>query len=294
MSHAMTRDGGPRGPRARRVATGLLAGGALVASAAVTTGAFAGPEWEERIGVDAGPLPDAAQVVGNTAGGPLASIRGRLSGADGLLPGVGDFQDMYLIQIVDPAGFAAQVSFPDGDVFDTQLFLFDTVIGPGGFGLLGNDEIAGAGPGPSQLLAAADDGSGFSVPGPGLYYLAISGSDSDPQSVGGDIFNMPAGSTEISGADGPGATAGPVSSWTGPGEIGEYRVQLQGCRLIQIENPCPADFDGNGAVDFDDLLALLSAWGPCLSCPFDLDGDLMVGFSDLLVVLQSWGPCPDF
>jgi hypothetical protein len=54
---------------------------------------------------------------------------------------------------------------------------------------------------------------------------------------------------------------------------------------------CPADLDGSGDVGFADLLALLSAWGPCAGCDEDLDGDDQVGFADLLIVLSSWGPC---
>ncbi len=32
---------------------------------------------------------------------------------------------------------------------------------------------------------------------------------------------------------------------------------------IQAPETCPADLDGDDAVDFDDLLAVLTAWGPC-------------------------------
>jgi len=54
--------------------------------------------------------------------------------------------------------------------------------------------------------------------------------------------------------------------------------------------PCPADLDGSGDVGFDDLLAVLAAWGD-EGGPEDLDGDGVVGFGDLLLVLSSWGPC---
>jgi hypothetical protein len=56
--------------------------------------------------------------------------------------------------------------------------------------------------------------------------------------------------------------------------------------------PCPADVDVSGSVGFDDLLAILAAWGPCEDCREDLDGDREVGLDDLLAVLASWGPCP--
>ncbi len=66
---------------------------------------------------------------------------------------------------------------------------------------------------------------------------------------------------------------------------------------LQLDNitidTCPIDFDGSGAVDFGDLLAILSAWGPCEGiCSEDLDGNGAVDFSDLLIVLANWGPCP--
>ena len=53
---------------------------------------------------------------------------------------------------------------------------------------------------------------------------------------------------------------------------------------------CPEDLDGNGAVDFGDILAVLSAWGN-KGGPEDLDGNGTVDFGDLLAVLAAWGPC---
>tara|TARA_B100001059_G_scaffold173662_1_gene173873 strand:+ start:5965 stop:8757 length:2793 start_codon:yes stop_codon:yes gene_type:complete len=58
-------------------------------------------------------------------------------------------------------------------------------------------------------------------------------------------------------------------------------------------NPCP-DPDGSGSVGVNDLLAVLSDWGPCPgTCVGDLDGNGIVGIDDLLAVLGGWGPCPD-
>ncbi len=55
---------------------------------------------------------------------------------------------------------------------------------------------------------------------------------------------------------------------------------------------CPIDLDGSGAVDFTDLLQVLSAWGDCpAACPEDLDGSGAVDFTDLLSVLSAFGPC---
>jgi hypothetical protein len=67
--------------------------------------------------------------------------------------------------------------------------------------------------------------------------------------------------------------------------------------LNQCPRPaCPADIDASGAVDFGDVLAVVSAWGACPpsgACPADVDGaaDGVVDLNDLLLVLASWGPC---
>ncbi len=62
---------------------------------------------------------------------------------------------------------------------------------------------------------------------------------------------------------------------------------------VACGSPCPADLDGSGAVGLDDLLAVLSTFGPCGGppCPADLDGSGAVDFDDLVAVLAAWGDC---
>jgi hypothetical protein len=59
----------------------------------------------------------------------------------------------------------------------------------------------------------------------------------------------------------------------------------------EFEPPCPANTTCSGDVGFDDLLAVISAWGPCGGCAEDVDRSGDVGFGDLLDVVSSWGPC---
>ncbi|NNF44047.1 MAG: choice-of-anchor B family protein [Phycisphaerales bacterium] len=58
------------------------------------------------------------------------------------------------------------------------------------------------------------------------------------------------------------------------------------------EDDVPGDTDGDGDVDFADLLTTLSSWGPCppppADCPADFDGSGVVDFVDLLTVLSNW------
>jgi hypothetical protein len=69
---------------------------------------------------------------------------------------------------------------------------------------------------------------------------------------------------------------------------GRFRALLQGLQLI----PCAGDLDGDGDVDFGDVLSIIGAWGPCAGCPQDLNGNGVVDFGDVLAVIGAWGPCP--
>lgn len=84
---------------------------------------------------------------------------------------------------------------------------------------------------------------------------------------------------------------------TGPGSpTGGVVVGLNLESGIVPPPPCPADLDANGAVDFSDLLTLLSGYGACpdppQTCAADIDGSGAVDFSDLLALLAAYGPCP--
>ena len=105
------------------------------------------------------------------------------------------------------------------------------------------------------------------------------------------------------------ADAPRVLSVTGNGAVGAFecgeptwvRLRLaipranprdvDGDRIPDDCAACPADLDESGAVDFADLVALLSEWGPCAGCAADLDQDDAIGFGDLVVLLAAWGEC---
>ena len=52
---------------------------------------------------------------------------------------------------------------------------------------------------------------------------------------------------------------------------------------------CPADLDGNGSVDFSDLVSMLSGWDQ--PGPADLDESGLVDFNDVIILLGVWGEC---
>jgi hypothetical protein len=77
-------------------------------------------------------------------------------------------------------------------------------------------------------------------------------------------------------------------------------VQIAGDPALDLDldgeldacNDCPADIDGSGDVDTDDLLTILAQWGPCAGgCAGDIDGNFTVDIDDLLLLVGTWGLC---
>jgi hypothetical protein len=64
--------------------------------------------------------------------------------------------------------------------------------------------------------------------------------------------------------------------------------------ILRLQLPgsadCPADVDGTGTVDVDDLVAVILAWGTD-DPDADVTGDGTVDVDDLVEVILSWGPC---
>lgn len=212
--------------------------GAAFMALAVTAMA-AGPKYTEM--GDAGALPPGQATIGI---GMLAMINGNLGMA--ALAGEFDLVDMYLINIVDPMNFRVTTDPMDGDLggldpfadFDTQLWLFQPTGLPGeALGLLGNDDHFELGGQFSLLLPDATDG-GPGLMAAGFYLLAITRSNHDPFSMGGDIF-FQADPQEISSADGPGGMSN-ILDWAGGkgGAFdGDYRIALQGVEFAKVPAP---------------------------------------------------------
>lgn len=61
-----------------------------------------------------------------------------------------------------------------------------------------------------------------------------------------------------------------------------------GCVANLPPTGCLGDVNSDGSVGVGDLLAVITAWGPCERCAADLDHNGMVNVADLLLVITNW------
>jgi hypothetical protein len=196
------------GRHGRRAATVAALCALLLALAAPI--AFAVPEVD-----DAGDLPLTAQEPGPA--GPLTSIEGAISSS-------GD-RDMYKVCLNGGGTFSATTV--RGANFDTQLFLFDSQ----GLGVYANDDTGGL-----QSLLPADHL--LTPQAAGVYYLAITPFNWDPQSDTGPIF--PTGNV-VGPTDSDGAL--PITAWSADDQLpgGGYTIVLNGTRSCVDTTPPTVD-----------------------------------------------------
>ena len=169
----------------------------FLALTALTATALA--QWTEQ--GDAGDLPETAQATGTDTNTPLSSISGSLDAND---------VDMFAIYIADPSAFRAETNTSTTN-FDSQLWLFDV----NGNGIVHDDDSAGS-------LRSRITNANNCIPGPGIYYIAISRYNRDPRDCDDNaIWTGTANACAVAGRS-------RVASWTGSTSAGTYQIVLQG------------------------------------------------------------------
>lgn len=226
----------------------------LSSIALVALTAVAGAQtWDETAngGGDTGDLPSTAQVVAGNPADALTAITGNISSSTDV--------DMYQILICDPDNFRAWTT---GALSDTQLWLFDAqgnalwhnddrpadVVQPGqglfqsyigGGSAATNYYLSNA----TNTAAGAAGSATWGLPGPGLYYIAVSAYNRDPRDAdGGNVVysGSPFSGIHQSNPDDPDRV---VASWTGTGGTGDYTINLRGACFV----PEPASMIALGA-----------------------------------------------
>jgi len=239
----------------------------FLALTALTATALAQVDWTEQ--GDAGDLPETAQATGTDTSTPLSTISGVLDAND---------VDMFAIYIADPSAFQAETNTTTTN-FDSQLWLFDV----NGNGIVHDDDSAGS-------YRSRITNANNCIPGPGIYYIAISRYNRDPIDCDGNaIWTSASNACAASGRS-------RVASWTGSTSAGTYQIVLQGAFTAPLgadpadcPPPDPWDEQFYGGGDAGDLpataqLVTLPDQTPCQSPVTRVRGDNGASDVDMYVI----------
>lgn len=185
-----------------------------------------------------GNLISTAQVTVGT--GALESITGAFSytttGSERTTINISN-PDLFAIRIDGTSPFSATTLGQPSDLYDTQLFLFDSA----GYGVYANDDAFAFGTG---ALISPDIS-----PAPGLYYLGIASEGIVARSgstAATDIFDNTVddttGATPFTGLRTPRPGSGPLSRWflsSSDVETGFYTIALTGASFAGSPNAVP-------------------------------------------------------
>lgn len=162
---------------------------------------------------------------------------------------------------------------------------------------------------PDAALRPSVDLETASTPGFGGFWVSarFTGESATDPINGWRVVNAPALGTSVNGFGlfnwvdpATGTPSGIFDAWFNfgndtAGAPNPARLLVDAFGTIEAPAPaCPADLNGDGSVNGQDLGILLGAWGTCVdpgSCPADLNADGSVNGQDLGILLGSWGQC---
>ncbi len=211
-------------------------------------------------------------------------------------------QQGYLVFTLDvngtlfASGFAGSASFSLTGYVDGGQLMINPYFDAGGSDLLSTDRqfghwaVATYGNPPTESKTVSDTVT-FAVPFTfgtqfklGIYAHALAGMRSSSSVLGN--------STAESDFSGEGLRWGGISA-----VLLQNGTPVNGAVIVSgsgldwggpVTPPSPADFNGDGHVNGDDLGTLLGQWGPCPGCSADFNGDGKVDGDDLGFLLGEW------
>lgn len=224
---------------------------ALMASAGANT-------WDETAngGGDAGLTAGTAQIIAGNPNDPLTTITGRVADTN-------DLADVFAILISDPANFYAHTGTTTETAFDSKLTLYDSQGRPLWFNDDRPSDVANTPPnGVGSLRSYIGGGSAagnyrssdtpttagsatWGLPGPGIYYLAISHWRAEPRNAANQNLFHEGSPFDPIYAPLAARANDPLAQWGTSGTLGTgaYTIHLRGASFV----PEPASMVALGA-----------------------------------------------
>jgi hypothetical protein len=110
-----------------------------------------------------------------------------------------------------------------------------------------------------EIRAANDNGTEVNDASAGAAFSALGGASVDEKALIRDLFSDPADDRYLASFVGSQTVTGfDIDTPFGAGDL-IARITID----LEPSATCPSDIDCDGAVDFEDLLRLLTDWGPC-------------------------------
>jgi hypothetical protein len=151
------------------------------------------------------------------------------------------------------------------------------------------------------LYRTIDGGQSWNSTGPVGQINVVVGDPASAQVV----YALESNATVVWRSDNGGASFSPFNTGLNLNGFGNRIVHATGspAKLMLASNKgtyatnltdCPADINGSGAVDVDDLIAVILGWGctdPPGPCAADVNHSGVVDVDDLIAVVLGWGAC---
>jgi len=103
----------------------------------------------------------------------------------------------------------------------------------------------------------------------------------------GEVLNSQSAAYAGGGLDNPGTILAQQVAYDGFAQSAEIRLGKMALAVLQWNPTCAADFNGDGAVNTQDVLAFLNAWSAG-DPSADINGDGLVNTQDVLAFLNLW------
>ena len=103
----------------------------------------------------------------------------------------------------------------------------------------------------------------------------------------GEVLNSQSAAYGGSGLDNPAPIQSEPTTYDGFAQSAEIRLGKMAISVLQWNPACDADFNGDGLVNTQDVLAFLNAWSAGDGSA-DMNGDGQVNTQDVLLFLNRW------